>query len=63
MRFTNWVRVSSSCAGGSATGTSPGVVGRLLIGAIGALHPETLFWAEHEAQTIIDTPRRSPYLE
>merc|ERR1711918_340872 len=31
-----------------------GLVGGLLVGSIGVLHPETLFWAEHEAQTIID---------
>ena len=31
-----------------------GLVGGLLIGSIGVLMPETLFWAEHEAQTIID---------
>ena len=27
-----------------------GLLGGLLIGAIGVLHPETLFWAEHESQ-------------
>ena len=31
-----------------------GALGGLLIGLIGALLPETLFWAEHESQTIID---------
>lgn len=31
-----------------------GVVGGLLIGIIGALFPETLFWAESETQTILD---------
>ena len=31
-----------------------GLVGGFLIGCLGVIHPETLFWAEHEAQTIID---------
>jgi len=31
-----------------------GFVGGVLIGGIGAMLPETLFWAEYEAQTIID---------
>jgi len=31
-----------------------GLIGGALIGAIGAMLPETLFWAEYEAQTIID---------
>jgi len=31
-----------------------GVVGGLLIGIIGAVFPETLFWAEAETQTVID---------
>ena len=31
-----------------------GTVGGLLIGLFGAMAPETLFWAEHEAQRIID---------
>ena len=31
-----------------------GTVGGLLIGLIGALAPETLFWAENEAQRILD---------
>merc|ERR1719502_840814 len=30
-----------------------GLLGGLIIGSIGIIHPETLFWAEHEAQTII----------
>ena len=30
-----------------------GLLGGAIIGAIGVLHPETLFWAEHESQTII----------
>lgn len=31
-----------------------GLLGGAIIGLIGALFPETLFWAEYEAQTIID---------
>ena len=31
-----------------------GTVGGLLIGLFGAMVPETLFWAEHETQTILD---------
>ena len=55
MRFTNWVRVSLIVRWRLGNWhVAKGVVGGLLIGAIGALHPETLFWAEHEAQTIID---------
>ena len=31
-----------------------GCLGGILIGGVGMLLPETLFWAEHESQTIID---------
>ena len=38
----------------SSRHVAKGLVGGFLIGSIGVLHPETLFWAEHEAQAIID---------
>lgn len=42
-------------------------IGGFLIGLIGAVAPETLFWAENEAQRIIDAgetplPNLSPHL-
>ena len=55
MRFTNWVRERVVRWRLGNWHVAKGVVGGLIIGAIGALHlPHTLFWAEHEAQTIID---------
>ena len=37
-----------------------GLIGGTIIGTIGVLLPQTLFWAEFEAQAIIDGARRAP---